>query len=56
MLKEIGRFKVDSSGVIHLKNEADEREFFAELDCLPKKAYRELPEVKYDYNRKKGAM
>ena len=52
MLKKIGRFKVESDGNIHLKNERDERDLFDELDRMSKKDLRNIPLVTYDYNSK----
>lgn len=51
MLSKIGRFKVESDGSIHLKNEQDERDLFDELDRMPKKDLRNIPLVTYDYGK-----
>ena len=54
MITEIGKFKTDSCGVIHIKSEAEEIELRKEIDNMSTKMWKDLPLVKLDYIKEKG--
>ena len=55
MINQIGRFKVDSTGVIHIMNKEDEIELMNEIDSMSTKMWKDLPLVNLDYKTdKKG--
>ena len=57
MINQIGRFKVDSTGVIHITNKEDEIELINEIDNMSTKMWKDLPLVNLDYKTdKKGEI
>ncbi len=55
MINQIGRFKADSSGVIHITNKEDEIEIMSEIDNMSTKMWKDLPLVNLEYKTdKKG--
>lgn len=55
MINQIGRFKADSNGVIHITNKEDEIEIISEIDSMSTKMWKDLPLVNLEYKTdKKG--
>ncbi len=49
MIKQIGRFVADKDNIIHIHSIEERIELFSEIDLLPKKYLRDLPEVKEEF-------
>ena len=55
MINQIGRFKADSNGVIHITSKEDEIEIMSEIDSMSTKMWKDLPLVNLEYKTdKKG--
>ena len=55
MINQIGRFKADSNGVIHITSKEDEIEIISEIDSMSTKMWKDLPLVNLEYKTdKKG--
>lgn len=52
MIKQIGRFVTDKDNIIHIHSIEERIELFSEIDLLPKKYLRDLPEVKEEFEMK----